>query len=327
MKSGDYLWDRSGDPDLDVVRMEKQLASLRLSGDAIDALVAEAEPVRPARRPLRWAAGAGIAVAAAAAALIFWPRTGTAPGSGSGSASGSASGSGSGSGSLSGSEPDQSCSTDESGLAVRIEGDDPRDTHLAVGEWLEVGAGSRALLDLAGLGEVRVGPDSRVRVASLRDDEKRLELARGALHAVVSAPPRLFVVDLPSATAVDLGCEYELAVDEHGAGTLRVELGEVALEGHGRSSLVRAGSIAETRPGHGPGTPYRDGAPPALIAALRSFDFEHGGGAALDAILAAAGKGDEATLEHLLDRTSGEEHSKVATRLTSLDGKKRVTHW
>jgi ferric-dicitrate binding protein FerR (iron transport regulator) len=318
MKSGDYLWDRSGDPDLDVVRMEKQLASLRLSEGEIDALVVEAQPVRR-RRHARWAAGAGIAVAAAAAALLFWPRAGSAPGSGSGSGSRSVSASGSGS--------DMACSTDEAGLAVRIEGDEPRDAHLAVGEWLEVGARSRALLDLAGLGEVQVGPDSRVRIASLRDDEKRLELARGVLHAVVSAPPRLFLVDLPSATAVDLGCEYELVVDEHGAGTLRVELGEVALEGHGRSSLVRAGSIAETRPGHGPGTPYRDGAPPALIAALRSFDFEHGGGAALDAILAASGKGDEATLEHLLDRTSGEEHSKVAGRLTSLDGKKRVTHW
>ena len=212
-------------------------------------------------------------------------------------------------------------------LAVHIEGIDACDTHLPVGEWLEIGAGSRALLELAGLGEVRVGPDSRVRITSLRDDEKRLELARGTLHAVVSAPPRLFLVDLPSATAVDLGCEYELVVDERGAGTLRVELGEVALEGHGKSSLVRAGSLAETRPGHGPGTPYRDGAPPALVAALRSFDFEHGGGAALDAILLASGAGDQPTLEHLIERTGGADRKRVLRRLRALQKDSRVTDW
>ncbi len=212
-------------------------------------------------------------------------------------------------------------------LPVRIEGKENRDTELAVGEWLELGDGSRAFLDLAELGEVQIGPDSRVRVVALREDQKRLELARGALHAVVSAPPRLFLVDLPSATAVDLGCEYELVVDEHGAGTLRVELGEVALEGHGRSSLVRAGSRAETRPGHGPGTPYRDGAPPALVTALRSFDFEHGGAAALDAALLAAGAGDQPTLEHLLDRTTGAERTRVAHRLAALDKASRITDW
>lgn len=212
-------------------------------------------------------------------------------------------------------------------LPVRIEGLESRDTELAVGEWLELGGGSHAFLDLADLGEVRIGPDSRVRVVALREDQKRLELARGALHAVVTAPPRLFLVDLPSATAVDLGCEYELVVDEHGAGTLRVELGEVELEGHGRSALVRAGSRAETRPGHGPGTPYRDGASPALVAALRSFDFEHGGRASLDDILRASGAGDQPTLEHLLDRTTGAERTRVADRLAALDKEGRITDW
>jgi hypothetical protein len=223
--------------------------------------------------------------------------------------------------------PDPQPATPGPSLRVRIEGNEARDTRLAVGEWLETGAGSRALVELTGLGEVRIGPDSRVRLVDLREDEKRLELARGALHAVVSAPPRLFLVDLPSATAVDLGCEYELVVDERGAGTLRVELGEVALEGHGRSSLVRAGSVAETRPGHGPGTPYRDGAPPVLIAALRSFDFEHGGRAALDAILHAAGSGDQLTLEHLLERTTGTDHERVSRRLAALEKDSRISDW
>ena len=319
--SGDYLWDRSGDPDLDIVRMEKQLASLRLRDEDVQALALDPRPAAAPRRrrAMAIAAGGGIAAMAAAAALILWSGTGTGSGSGSGSASGT--------GTCEPPADDMNCKTESPALPVRIEGSDPRDTQLAVGEWLELGAGSHALLELAGLGEVRIGPDSRLRVVALRDDEKRLELARGALHAVVSAPPRLFLVDLPSATAVDLGCEYELVVDDRGAGTLRVELGEVALEGHGRSSLVRAGSRAETRPGHGPGTPYRDGAPPPLIAALRSFDFEHGGRAALDAALLAAGAGDQRTLKHLLERTSGADRARVARRLGSLEKKGRITDW
>lgn len=317
--SGDYLWDRSGDPDLDIVRMEKQLASARLSGEELEALVrAASAPPEPSRSRARIAIaiGSGIAALAAAATFLVWS---------------SGSESGSGSRSRSAVQPAtrnaQPPTPPAPGLPVRIEGPDARDTHLAVGEWLEIGAGSRALLELAGLGEVRVGPDTRLRITSLRDDEKRLELARGSMHAVVNAPPRLFLVDLPSATAVDLGCEYELVVDERGAGTLRVELGEVALEGHGKSSLVRAGTLAETRPGHGPGTPYRDGAPPALVAALRSFDFEHGGRAALDAVLHSSGAGDQPTLEHLLDRTSGADRDRVARRLTALHKKRRITDW
>ena len=39
-----------------------------------------------------------------------------------------------------------------------------------------------------------------------------LRLAHGRLSARVTAPPRLFVVDTPAATAIDLGCAYDLAV-------------------------------------------------------------------------------------------------------------------
>ena len=48
-----------------------------------------------------------------------------------------------------------------------------------------------------------------------------LALARGEIRAKISAPPRLFFVDTPSGTAVDLGCEYTLQTDEDGTGMLQ----------------------------------------------------------------------------------------------------------
>src|SRR5436309_715730 len=85
---------------------------------------------------------------------------------------------------------------------------------------------------------------------------RRVALERGKLHAFITAPPRLFFVDTPSAEAIDLGCEYTLAVDDAGIGLLHVTLGWVMLERDGRESYVPIGAMCETRPGVGPGTPF-----------------------------------------------------------------------
>ncbi len=114
---------------------------------------------------------------------------------------------------------------------------------------------SRARLHVRGLGTVDLAPDSRARilesagarVAGLA--ERRMALDRGSMHARVLAPPRLLVVETPTATAIDLGCEYELAVAEDGSGLLRVRSGRVALAWMGREVVVRAGE--ESRFGRG----------------------------------------------------------------------------
>src|SRR5207248_1979033 len=82
------------------------------------------------------------------------------------------------------------------------------------GAWLETDARSRAKVRVADIGWVDVEPRTRVRLVRASAAEHRLELSRGVLHAAVTAVPRLFVVDTPSAVAVDLGCAYTLEVDE-----------------------------------------------------------------------------------------------------------------
>jgi hypothetical protein len=188
---------------------------------------------------------------------------------------------------------------------------------LTRGRWMET-ARAGARIELAGLGVVDVAPDSRLRVLGIGKDEQRLELAVGGIHAKVVAPPRLFVVDTPSAAAVDLGCEYTLAVDANGAGILHVSWGAVSLEARPRTAFVPAGASCITRVGKGPGTPYFDDASPALVSALRRFDFEGGGRIALEAVLAVARPRDSLTLYHLLPRTTDVDRPLVYARLAEL---------
>lgn len=189
---------------------------------------------------------------------------------------------------------------------------------IAVGDWLETDHSSRALISVGDIGEVEVDPNTRVRLVRARETEHRLRLARGTLHVIISAPPRYFVVDTPSAVATDLGCMYTLEVDNSGVGRLRVTSGWVAFELNGRESFVPADATCEMRPYVGPGTPHYEDAPAELIASLKRFDFENGGDSELAIVLSKARNEDAFTLWHLLARTVGEARSNVYDRLAHL---------
>ena len=188
---------------------------------------------------------------------------------------------------------------------------------IAVGDWLQTGSSSGATLTVGDIGTVKVEPNTRVRLLAARPGEQRLRLARGEISASVSAPPRLFFVDTPASTAVDLGCAYTMKADEDGNGLLRVTLGWVSLEWAGRESLVPAGASCRTRPKIGPGTPYFDDAPQSIQDGLERFDFEHDA-AALDEILNAARVRDTLTLWHLLSRVALADRQRVYNRIIEL---------
>ncbi len=189
---------------------------------------------------------------------------------------------------------------------------------LAVGEWLETDTSSRARINVANIGQVEIEPGTRVRLVETRLTEHRLELARGRLHALIFAPPRLFFVNTPSAVAADLGCAYTLEVDDRGRSLLHVTSGWVALELNNRESIVPAGAACETRPQWGPGTPYFTDASETFLRSLLQFDFEGGGSAALAAVVAEARARDTLTLWHLLSRVAEADRSRVYERLARL---------
>ncbi len=189
---------------------------------------------------------------------------------------------------------------------------------IRVGEWLRTDGASRARIEVGAIGTVEVEPNSQIRLLAAKPNEHRLELKRGEISAVVSAPPRLFFVDTPASTAVDLGCAYTMKTDESGSGLLQVTTGWVSLEWKGRESMVPAGARCRTRPGTGPGTPYFTDASEALQDALASFDFEDGGAAAAEKVLREARFRDTLTLWHLLSRVGPEERVRILDRMIQL---------
>jgi len=189
---------------------------------------------------------------------------------------------------------------------------------LSPGAAVETGAGDSVVLRVAKLGTVVVGPGTRARLVAASPDRQHLVLERGRIQAEITAPPRLFVVETPAAVATDLGCAYTLAVDSLGAGLLHVTSGWVELARGGRLVVVPYDAYAEIRPGAGPGTPWTDGAPAALRAALDAFDFAGGGPAAVREALAAARPADAVSVMNLLERTDGAMRAAVHDRLAAL---------
>ena len=186
------------------------------------------------------------------------------------------------------------------------------------GAVLQTDAVSRARMKNAVVGTVDVGPNSRFRLLRSRAEEQRFALERGTIQASTWVPPRVFVVETPSAVAFDLGCEYRLAVDESGRSLLLVTAGCVSLEGHGRESIVPAAAMCQTRPGSGPGTPLSEHASGVMIRAVERFDFDTAGAEALTIVLASAQRQDAVTLWHLLSRAAVHERGQVIDALARL---------
>ena len=341
-RNDDYLWDGSGEPDPEIQKLEKTLGALRSARPAPsfpeawrEAQAADAARgrVRAFPRPRRRWLVPALAAAAVVIAVAGLTLRRTAPLPTGGGVWEVAS--------LAGSPtiaPGEGCASptaDDGARAVQADGS----SLLGVGEWLETDKASRAKVAVASIGQVVVEPESRLRLVATNDVEHRLELALGTMHATISAPPRLFLVETPSALAVDLGCAYTLEVAPSGAGVLSVQTGWVSFEREGRESYVPAGARCFTRPGTGPGTgpgtPFFEDAPVALRAGLETLDFASAGRAeaedspestsgaakrhdALAAVLANARERDSLSLWHLLQRLEGDERSAVYDRLAAL---------
>lgn len=195
---------------------------------------------------------------------------------------------------------------------------------LHVGQTLVTNAGSRASLFQFDLGEIKIDPNSRVRLIETNQHRKRLQLEVGTIHAAIWAPAGQFVVDTPSAIAVDLGCAYTLQVAPDGSGNIRTTLGWVGFHLNGRDSFIPAGAMCSTRPKIGPGTPYFEDANESFRSALLLFDlgdqspdsrppFFH-----LATVLSQARPRDALSLWHLLSRTEGPWRAQVYDRLAAL---------
>lgn len=198
---------------------------------------------------------------------------------------------------------------------------------LRVGDWLETGPDDHLRLNVGRIGSADIGPDSRLRRESGAWNAHRLELLRGSVDVVITAPPRLFFVKTPTAMATDLGCAYRLEVAADGGSALHVTAGWVELARAGQRSLVPAGMSAAVGSDGVPGTPYVPAMDRAAREALKRLDR----GAALPGdvptVLAALPARDAAvvtrqlygiTLWHLIERVATDDRAVLIDALWRL---------
>src|SRR5712692_7561068 len=303
----DYLWDSSGEPDPQVQKLETVLGRYRHNqpAPAFDQ-VAEIRPVKHRWRflnlRLSMQLGAVAACLVVSVTLYFYLRPLTVD--------------------------DRGPSWEVARLAgaprigLKAVGANAGTGKLSVGQTLVTDSSSRANITLNETGTIDVEAGSRIRVVQSGRGRKRLSLERGTIHATIWAPPGEFVVDTPSAVAVDLGCVYTLQVDDSGAGLLRTTMGWVGFKLNGHESLIPAGAVCKTRPKIGPGTPYFEDASASFRDALSKFDFAATTPAERNALLGIllvdARKNDALTLWHLLSRVSEAERPGVYDRLAAL---------
>ncbi|HEV8382504.1 MAG TPA: hypothetical protein VGQ29_13015 [Gemmatimonadales bacterium] len=189
-----------------------------------------------------------------------------------------------------------------------------------VGDWLQTDDSSRALIAVGRIGEVEVRPETRLQLVAATPSDHRLALAHGAIEAKVDAVPRLFFVETPAGTAIDLGCAYTLETDSLGKGLLHVTAGEVEFQTGPHSSRVPLGALIQIRPATGPGIPYVEDAPAPFVRALIRFDLEPRGmrARAIRTVLALAGPRDALSLWHVLQRVDPSVRGIVYDRLAAL---------
>ena len=301
----DYLWDGSGEPDPEILKLEALLRRFRHDRPV---------PVFPSIAPVkRWAfiprrlrlvpvlaMTAAAMVAIALVTFLVYGRK-TVPVN------------------LAGWDVSRVAGTPRIGISV-VSGKEI--SRLAVGQTLETDHESRASLRADDTGQIEVEPSTRLRLLTMAGVLKRIALDRGTIHTYIWAPPDQFVVDTPSAVMVDLGCAYTLQVDDSGAGLVRTWLGWVGFKLNGHESFIPAGAACATKPKVGPGTPYFEDASSEFRAALARFDFEdstpqeRAGDLAI--ILGESRKRDALTLWHLLTRVGEGQRVLVYDRLGKL---------
>lgn len=269
----EYLWNKSGSPDATVAELEGLLGRF----GARDADPAWRPPASAGRAtvPTRWMLAAAALVLACSATL--WRQGGTTAPWAVHRLAGSPT------------------------VGARAIADA---SAMAVGDWLETDASSRATLAVSTVGRLYVEPGTRLQLVESREGAHHLAIARGRVHAVIWAPPGQFVVDTPAARAVDLGCIYSLETAADGSGSLSVDAGWVALAYEGREVFIPAGARVLTRGGVGPGTPHMTDAPGPFVDALSAFDFGPRAAAdrraSLARVVSTARREDAVSLWHLL---------------------------
>lgn len=264
-----YLWDPNAAPDGTVQQVERQLEPLRFEPAARNLHWASAAstPLQRRRWPYALAAAAVVALVAGwsvAAWRWSWPAG--------------------------------RAWTIEAAPAAMAD-------RLAVGSVLTLAGSERASVSIARIGTMQIEGDSRVTLQSTQGTRHRLTLDRGTVRVRVWAPPGSVVFRTPAGEVIDVGCQFDLTVDE-ARSLVRVRSGWVQMENGIAETLVPAGAASEMRADRAPGVPVFEDAPAGFLGAIRALEDDTRGdqAASVRTIVALARPRDVLTLLMLVER-------------------------
>lgn len=298
----DYLWDGSGEPDPEIQKLEAALGKLR--HNRATPAFPDMSAGLPKPRPLFWhtrlfprfaIAAAVVLVASAAAFLLLRSKPALKPQTGW----------------------DVTRVAGEPRVGSLALSEKSNTGKLVLGQTLETDGKSQASIKVEDVGEIVVDPDTRLRLNG--SQVRHLALERGTIHASIWAPAGEFVIDTPSAVAVDLGCAYTLHVDDAGDGLLRTTLGWVGFKLADHEAFIPAGAACPTKRKTGPGIPYFEDASSEFRSALSKLEAANVSpdekAAPLQVILTQSRRRDSLTLWHLLSRVPEADRGVVYDRL------------
>ncbi len=152
----DYLWDRSGPPDPEIVRLEETLAPFGYRTRPLDLRRAPRHvPSGGAGRPWRWMAAAAAVVAGVIAVRLMTPP---APPTGW--------------------RIDRTAGIAQVGRQQAVVSN-----HILHGDVLRTGVGAQMALSAEDVGRIEIGPQSELRAST----DRQVTLNRGMLHAFIWA--------------------------------------------------------------------------------------------------------------------------------------------
>lgn len=264
-----YLWDPSAAPDGTVQQVERQLEPLRFDPAArnLHWAPAASTPLRRRRWPYALAAAA-VVVLVAGWSVAAWRW----------------------------SWPAGRAWTIEAAPAAMAD-------RLVVGSVLTLSGSERANVSIARIGTMQIEGDTRVTLQSTQGTRHRLTLDRGTVRVRVWAPPGSVVFRTPAGEVIDVGCQFDLTVDE-ARSLVRVRSGWVQLDNGIAETLVPAGAASEMRADRAPGVPVFEDAPEGFLGAIRALEDDTRGdrAASVRTIVALARPRDVLTLLMLVDR-------------------------
>lgn len=208
--------------------------------------------------------------------------------------------------------------------AYRVSGLAGRE-RVRAGEHVDTAPGARARIEIGALGHVDVDGDTRVRVEDCGRDGHHLYLERGRVRATIFAAPRVFQIATPAGRTIDLGCAYELEVDDAGAASVRVTSGQIEFVVDGQELYLPAGARCDAQPGAAAPWPTFESISGALhdVVAIASGEkrMQSNGQESeiLDRLLRDCTAADTLTLWHVFASTRAEAwiRERVRVRLAS----------